>query len=300
MNTNKLSWWLLTILLFINFKYVEADPLARNSVKTVKVHTPDGEFIMKDDCNDPQGMVWVYINDPGVPGHEAFDGYMSKYETTNTQYCRFLNAALASGDITVRSNRVYGANGSNPGADFVGVIYFYINALSLYSQIAYDNGRFNVLHRDGYDMSNHPVIAVSWYGAAAFCDYYCYRLPTEWEWQAVADYDGSYTYGCGTKISQSMANYYWSGGNHCNPLGLSSYSYTSPVGYYPDYGYGMCDMTGNVWEWTSSCYYVDCDFGYRFIRGGSWCNYASYCTVTYRILDDPFGPGSTIGFRVCR
>ena len=85
-------------------------------------------------------------------------------------------------------------------------------------------------------------------------------MPTEWEWQAVADYDGSYTYGCGITISKSKANYYDAG--YANPLGLTSYPYTSPVGYYPAYGYGMCDMAGNANEWMAD--------------GGSW---ASFVTV---------------------
>jgi len=45
------------------------------------------------------GMTWVSINDPGVSGHEKFDGQMSKYETTNAQYCQFLNVAKASNQI---------------------------------------------------------------------------------------------------------------------------------------------------------------------------------------------------------
>jgi hypothetical protein len=74
---------------------------------------------------NPLGMAWVSINDPGVPGHEPFNGQMSKYETTNAQYCQFLNAAKASGDITVGAdNKVYGANGGNRGADFVGQPYY--------------------------------------------------------------------------------------------------------------------------------------------------------------------------------
>ncbi len=149
-------------------------------------------------------------------------------------------------------------------------------------------------------MSNHPVVEVSWYGATAFCDYYGYRLPTEWEWQAVADYDGSFTYGCGTTINQSKANYYLGGGNWGNPLALSSLPYTSPVGYYPAYGYGMNDMAGNVWEWTSSCYDSDCSLGDRVPRGGSWYYFDAYCTVSRRHYADPYITGNVIGFRVCR
>jgi formylglycine-generating enzyme required for sulfatase activity len=147
-------------------------------------------------------------------------------------------------------------------------------------------------------MANHPVVEVSWYGATAFCNYYGYRLPTEWEWQAVADYNGSYTYGCGTTINQSKANYYASG--YANPLNLSSYPYTSPVNHYSSYGYGMNDMAGNVWEWTDSCYYAGCDYGYRVLRGGSWNDYGYGCTVSYRHYYNPLSSNSSLGFRVCR
>ncbi len=52
----------------------------------------------------PAGMEWVYINDPGVSGHEGFNGYMSRYETTNAQYCQYLNSALSASLIVVYNN----------------------------------------------------------------------------------------------------------------------------------------------------------------------------------------------------
>ncbi len=242
-----------------------------------------------------QNMVWVSIDDPGVSGHEAFNGEMSKYETTNAQYCQFLNEALASGDITVGAdNIVDGANGSNSGADFVGEVYFDTSNYTSYSQITWNGTSFSVRSRDGYDMSNHPVVEVSWYGATAFCNYYGYRLPTEWEWEAVADYDGSYTYGCGTTINFSKANYY--DGGYANPLNLSSYPYTSPVDYFDSYGYGMNDMAGNAWEWTSAIYIED----YRLIRGGGWHYRVHIWTVSSRSYEFPFSTSYGIGFRVCR
>ena len=63
-------------------------------------------------------IAWVTISETG------FTGQMSKYETTNAQYCQFLNAAKASGDITVSGSTVYGANGSNSGTDFAGQVYY--------------------------------------------------------------------------------------------------------------------------------------------------------------------------------
>ena len=250
------------------------------------------EYWLEDIVVEPDGMVWVYINDPGVSGHEGFDGWMSKYETTNAQYCQFLNAALASGDITVGvDNNVYGANGSNSGEDFVGEFYSNTYASSTYSQISYSNGTFSVRSRDGFDMSNHPVVRVNWYGATAFCNYYGYRLPTEWEWQAVADYDGSYTYACGTTINQDKANY-----SNANPLELTSSPHTSPAGYYSAYGYGMCDMAGNVLEWTNS---VNGDK--HIIRSGVWDLNASYCTVSYSFEAYPSNiSNGYLGFRACR
>jgi hypothetical protein len=234
-------------------------------------------------------MEWVYIDDPGVDGHEGFTGYMSKYETTNAQYCQYLNSAKADGKITVYNNVVYAVSDTGHSEP-----YFDTYAASSYSQITYSGGTFSVRSRDGYSMATHPVVEVSWYGATAFCNYYGFRLPTEWEWQAVADYDGSYTYGCGTTISKSKANYYDNG--YANPLGLSDWPYTSPVGYYPAYGYGMCDMAGNVCEWTSSIYISS----YRVIRGGSWNYYDNYCTVASRYHNDPSNSYDGIGFRVCR
>jgi len=258
--------------------------------------TMANEWLMEGVPEDPCNLAWATINDPGIGGgHEGFIGQMSKYETTNAQYCQFLNAARASGDITISNNLVYGADGSNGGADFLGEIYCDTYVADSDSQITYSGGTFSVRNRDGYDMSNHPVVLVSWYGATAFCNYYGYRLPTEWEWQAVADHHGEFTYGCGTTIDQTKANYYLGSGNYCNPLGLSSYPYTSPVSHYSSFGYGMNDMAGNVWEWTSTV------FGnYRILCGGSWNSYVQYCTVSYRSNDPPHDSYSNVGFRVCR
>ncbi len=237
---------------------------------------------------DPAGMAWVSI---GGGGYEGFTGEMSKYETTNSQYCHYLNAAKASGDITVSSGNgwVVGISGPYSGENYYnlgGTGYSYNGATNGgASRIFWTGSSFRV----DVGFENHPVTYVNWYGAMAFCNYYGWRLPTEWEWQAVADYDGSYSYGHGPEtINTSFANYYGS----FHPFG------TTVVGAYGSiHGYGMCDMAGNVFEWTTN--YNDY-LGYRVYRGGAWSLQASYCTVSYSAQYAPQDTSSVMGFRVCR
>ncbi len=245
----------------------------------------------------PIEIVFVYINDSGAgmkdvfgnpANHGGFTGEMSKYETTVAQYCDYLNAAMTSGDIIMQSGKVYGNSGTYDGQ-------MYYNMISPFVHISYSGGTFFVESPDGYNRANHPVVEVSWYGAMAFASYYGWRLPTEWEWQAVADYDGTYSHGCGTSLDPSKANY-----GFANPLGLSTYALTNPVDYFTSYGYGMNDMTGNVMEWTTSCYHDGCSSDYIALRGGSYGSVAHVCDVWDRLYAFPHNSGSKYGFRVCR
>lgn len=227
----------------------------------------------------PVDITWVTINDPG------FNGCMSKYETTNAEYCQFLNAAKASGDITVSGSYVTGTTGPYSGQN-----YYYLAGPGYYgdgatngsaARINWTGSSFTV--DSGFD--NHPVSYVSWYGSTAFASYYGWRLPTNGEWQAVGDYDGSFNYGCGTTLNNSIANYY--GSTH--PDG------TTVVGSFGTYGYGMCDITGNVWEWTSTV------SGSNFVNRGGGCTTAGYhCSFSILNSDAPSVLSNTKGFRVCR
>ena len=106
---------------------------------------------------------------------------------------------------------------------------------------------------DGLD--DHPVVHVSYADAEAYARWAGKRLPTEteWEYAAWAGQEGT-AYAWGDELAPHglmLANY-WQGMFPSENLCLDGYRATSPVGTYPPNGFGLVDMIGNVWEWTSS------------------------------------------------
>jgi formylglycine-generating enzyme required for sulfatase activity len=107
------------------------------------------------------------------------------------------------------------------------------------------------------DRDRHPAVHVCFADAEAFAAWEGKTLPTEAEWELAArgGLEGApYAWG-DTLLSggRHMANT-WQGAFPWQNLAEDGYVGTSPVGAFPPNGYGLYDMIGNVWEWTTDWY----------------------------------------------
>lgn len=152
--------------------------------------------------------------------------YMGKTEVTNIQFAAFLNERYSK-NIDIRT-WIALAQDIPRGA-----------------MISFTGTRY----RANYGYEEHPVIAVSFFGASAYCSWANLRLPTEEEWEVAAQggLQGA-QYPWGDETPQEKSNYRkeWRDSTHKPP--------TTEVGHFPENGYGLVDMAGNALEWTSSPY----------------------------------------------
>ena len=106
------------------------------------------------------------------------------------------------------------------------------------------------------DKADHPVVQVAYPDAEAYATWAGRRLPTESEWEYAARAGSTSTYAWGEVLrpnGQLMANT-WQGGFPYQNTGANGWVGTSPVGSFPSNGFGLSDMIGNVWEWTTTTY----------------------------------------------
>jgi formylglycine-generating enzyme required for sulfatase activity len=151
------------------------------------------------------------------------------------------------------------------------------------------------------EFDDYPVIYINWDQAVAYCEWRDARLPTEAEWEKAARGIDGRPYPWGVVIDCGKANY-----SGCKGDAISVGNYES--GKSP---YGIYDLAGNVWEWTSdwysSTYYQNSSFKnplgpnsgqYHVLRGGSWSDDDSQIHSAGRFVTSPiFVDHGVVGFR---
>ncbi|MFO0212353.1 MAG: formylglycine-generating enzyme family protein [Pseudanabaena sp.] len=188
----------------------------------------------------------------------------------------------------------------------------------------------NWRHPFGKDSSikgkdNYPVVHIAYKDAEAYAKWIGKSIPTEaqWEYAARGGLDGA-TYAWGDQYSEKRANT-WQGVFPFFNTKADGYKGLAPVGSFPPNGYGLYDMTGNVWEWTSDFF----EFGHdrmayqrnpiasdhhksfdpkkpdesvlHVIKGGSYLCAPNYCSryrPAARESESPDTGTTHIGFRL--
>jgi formylglycine-generating enzyme required for sulfatase activity len=160
---------------------------------------------------------------------------------------------------------------------------------------------------EAFNHLSQPVVGICLHEARAYCAWLsarsglAFRLPTEVEWEAAARGSKGRRYAYGKDYDSALCNTFETHVRGTTPVGVF------PGGETPE---GLVDMTGNVWEWTSTLYKpypydptdgredaLDAE-GRRVVRGGSWDDDQDYARAAYRAHYDPGLRDFNLGCRV--
>ena len=265
--------------------------------------------------------------DEKVHRAEVSDFYISKYEVTLGEFKAFINDTQYK-TVSVTNGGVYDYDAQNKAWSFL--------TSSTWDKLSFPQ------------TDKHPVAGVSWYDCVAYCNWRSlkeglkpcykddgkqivwdrtadgYRLLTEAEWEYAARSGGKVMkYAWGNEAipmanGKPLANIADQQCGKMNPEwnnGMDyddGFTFSAPVGSFPPNQLGICDMSGNVWEWCWDWYneypeqqdkdYAGAGYGTgRVFRGGSWYYSPQGWNVSARFgYFSPSGACNNLGFRIAR
>jgi formylglycine-generating enzyme len=254
------------------------------------VWIPGGEFSMG--ANEPPDMdeVGMHATTDARPIHRVYvDGfYMDKTDVTNAQFAQFVRA---TGYVTVaeRTPRAEDYPGALPENLVAGGVVFsppnhpvpLNNHFQWWTYVKGANWRHPAGPRTNIQgKENYPVVQIAYEDAVAYANWAGKRLPTEAEWEFAAR--GGQTGKPFVWGDTFRPNGKWMANTHQGhfpntDIGEDGYAGISPVGHYAPNPYGLYDMAGNVWQWTSDWYRPD---------------YYGELASTGAVARNPQGPGA--------
>lgn len=164
--------------------------------------------------------------------------------------------------------------------------------------------------------TDHPVVHVSWNDAAACAAWYGGRLPSEAEWEHAARGglgDARFPWGNQEPNDTDFQPCnIWQGRFPDRNTGKDGHLFTAPACSFDANGYGLFNICGNVWEWTSDTLRLKslkratrnrmtAQRGWKIAKGGSFLCHRSYCyryRIAARIPNSPDSTTTHMGFRI--
>ncbi len=299
--------------------------------------------VVSADRSEPVGMVWIergsftmggvgHHRDEGPPHEVTVSGFwIDRYEVTNAQFAQF----VADTDYVTVAERVPDPlrHPELPVEFLVPGSVVFVPPTDLQSGGSLANWWQFVADADWrhpygsgstiMGLDNHPVVHIAYEDAVAYAQWLGRSLPTEaqWEYAARGGLQGA-TYAWGEKLKPNdtwQANT-WQGLFPIRNTNEDGYVGAAPVGCFAANGYGLHDMSGNVWEWTKNWYQPghrdeqsedpvgpmrsfdprQPNASVRVIKGGSYLCAPNYCLryrPAARHAQEPDLPAGHIGFR---
>ncbi len=227
---------------------------------------------------------------------------IDRYEVTRAQFGAFV---AATGYVTAAERKPKPVQGIDPDKLVPG------SAVFVMPEAASDSGEWRFVagaswrtplpSSEDKDAGDYPVVHIAYDDAEAYARWRGRRLPTETEWErAAAGARGQAVSAWGRETAakaQWRANA-WQGPFPVRDTGVDGFIGLAPVGCFDANDFGLHDMVGNVWEWTSDSFQGDAGRG--VIKGGSFLCAENYC-ARYRAsarqpMERDFSAGH-IGFR---